>query len=95
MLNVTNKAVELLKAVKTAQGASENAGIRIRQGTPNASNNGQVSVGLAIAAEPVANDEAFEQDGLRIFVEDTLIEPLNGRTLDVRDASEGPELVLR
>jgi hypothetical protein len=33
--------------------------------------------------------------GLRIFVEDALIDPLDGRTLDVRDSEEGPEFVFR
>jgi iron-sulfur cluster assembly protein len=94
MLNVTNKAVELLKAVKMAQGASADAGIRIRQGDAG-QDHGAMAVGLAIATEPVPSDEAFEQDGLRIFIEETLIEPLDGRTLDVREAGEGPELVLR
>jgi Fe-S cluster assembly iron-binding protein IscA len=43
----------------------------------------------------VPSDESFEQDGLRFFVEDRLSEPLDGRTLDVRDENEGAKLVLR
>jgi Fe-S cluster assembly iron-binding protein IscA len=54
-----------------------------------------VAVGFAISEDPNPDDEEIEQEGLRIFVEDALIEPLDGRILDVREASEGPELVFR
>jgi Fe-S cluster assembly iron-binding protein IscA len=93
MLTVTKKAVELLKAAKTVEGAAEDAGIRIRRGV--AANESKISVGIAISDEPDPDDEEFEQDGLRIFVQDVLVEPLDGRTLDVREAAEGTELVFR
>jgi Fe-S cluster assembly iron-binding protein IscA len=93
MLTVTKKAVELLKATKTVEGAAEDAGIRIRRGV--AANESKISVGIAISDEPDPDDEEFEQDGLRIFVEDVLVEPLDGRTLDVRKAAEGTELGFR
>ena len=93
MLTVTKKTVELLKAAKTVEGAAEDAGIRIRRGV--AANESKISVGIAISDEPDPDDEEFEQDGLRIFVEDVLVEPLDGRTLDVREAAEGTELVFR
>ena len=93
MLTVTKKAVELLKAAKTVEGAAEDAGIRIRRDVM--ANESNVSVGFAISDEPDPDDEEFEQDGLRIFVEVVLIEPLDGRTLDVREATEGTEFVFR
>jgi Fe-S cluster assembly iron-binding protein IscA len=93
MLTVTKKAVELLKAAKTVEGAAEDAGIRILRGV--AANESKISIGIAISDEPDPDDEEFEQDGLRIFVEDVLVEPLDGRTLDVREAAEGTELVFR
>jgi len=52
--------------------------------------------GLSIECDdPEPDEEEFEQDGLRIFVEDVLIEPRDGRTLDVKHADGEPELVLR
>jgi Fe-S cluster assembly iron-binding protein IscA len=98
MRTVTKKAVELLKAAKTVEGAAEDLGIRIRRGVM--ANGSKVSVGSAISDEPDPDsdepdpdDEEFEQDRLRIFVEDVLVEPLTGRTLDVREATEGTEFV--
>jgi Fe-S cluster assembly iron-binding protein IscA len=94
MLTVTKKAAALLKAAKAAEGATRGAGIRLRRGAiPDDS--GDVAVGLAICDEPDPNDEEFEQEGLRIFLEEDLVEPLEGRTLDVIDANEGLKLVFR
>ena len=93
MLNVSKKAVTLLKAAKAEQGATDDAGIRIRKGVM--ADESGVSVRFAISDAPDPDDEEFEQDGLRIFVEDVLIEPLDGRTLDVREAGEKTEFVFR
>ncbi len=94
MLTVTKRAAALLKAVKSAEGATDDAGIRIRRGAMPDDNSGKLVIGFAISDGPGPGDEALEQDGLRIFVEDTLVEPLNDRTLDVREANEGPEFFL-
>ena len=88
MLTVTKEAAELLKVAKAAENASDDAGIRIRRGV--ISNDPElIAVGFAISADPSPDDEEFEQEGLRIFVEEALIELLDGRILDVREASEG------
>jgi hypothetical protein len=98
-----------LKAEKAAEGAADDAGIRILRGAmpdefrgampdefrgamPDESG---IAVEFTITDDPDPDDEEFEQEGLRIFVEDALVEPLDGRTLDVREADEGPELVWR
>ena len=92
MLTVTKKAAALLKASNAAEGASD-AAIRIRRGV--VADESRISVGFAISNEPDPDDEEFEQDGLRIFVEDTLVEPLDGLTLDVRIDDDGTEFVFR
>ena len=96
MLTVTKKAAALLKAAKAAEGATGGAGIRLRRGAI-ANDSGNLTVGFTISDEPAPDDEEFEQEGLRIFVEEALVEPLDGRTLDVQDANEdeGLELVFR
>ena len=96
MLTVSNKAVTLLKAAKMTEGAPAEAGVRIQRGAASEDREA-ITLSLAIQRNPAPSDESFEQDGLRIFVEDALVEPLEGRTLDVREDedSEGPALVLR
>jgi iron-sulfur cluster assembly protein len=94
MLTITRNAVTVLKAAKAANGTEDNAGIRIRRDVKS-DDSGMIAIGLAISDSPYPGDEEFEQDGLRIFVEEALIDPLDGRTLDVHQGGEGPELVLR
>ena len=93
MLKVTNKAVTVLKATaKSKEGVSENAGIRIRQDAVSPET-GAIRVGFDICDSPEAGDAESERNGLRIFVEDALREPLEGRTLDVRNEKAKPEFV--
>ncbi len=94
MLTVTKRAATLLKAAKLAEGAAEHAGIRIRRGLTT-SEPGKLAVGFAISPGPEPSDEQIEQDGLRIFVQDELVEVLDGRTLDIHDTAEEVELVFR
>jgi hypothetical protein len=76
------------------EGATRSAGIRLRRDAlPDKS--GKPRVGFTISEEPDPDDWEFEQEGLRIFVEDKPVQPLDGRTLDVRDANEGLQLVFR
>jgi Fe-S cluster assembly iron-binding protein IscA len=96
MLTVTNKGPPFLKIAKTAEGAPPGAGIRIRVGRPpKEPSEPFTEIGLAIADGPKSGDEEFEKDGLRIFVEDTLVEPLEDRTLDVQEGNDGMRLVFR
>jgi Fe-S cluster assembly iron-binding protein IscA len=96
MFSVTDEAVSVLKAAKKAEGAPLDAGIRIRPGGKSGDSNQPLTrIGFAISEDPYSGDEEFEQDGLRIFVEETLIEPLEDRTLDVEEADDGMRLVFR
>jgi iron-sulfur cluster assembly protein len=94
MLTVTKKAATLLKAAKAAEGAADNAGFRIQKNAEDAASE-RLLIGLAITERPEPDDEEFEQQGLRIFVQEELIEVLDDRTLDVRDGYQGPELIWR
>ena len=91
MLEVTDRAVSLLKAAATAAEGPPNAGIRIKRG-PNSAEH-RVGIGFSLAQEPEDGDVEMECDGLRIFVEDVLIGPLADKTLDVREDKKGPLLV--
>lgn len=91
MITITKTARVFLKVLKDAEGAAEDSGIRIQR---EADESG-VAVGFAVTDEPDLDDEEFEQDGLRIFVEEALVDSLDGRTLDVVDVNGEPELVWR
>ncbi len=96
MLHVTKEAAAVLVAAKAANGALPSAGIRIRRGADRSKpGNESLAIGFAISREPEPDDDEFEENGLRIFVEDALVEPLDGRTLDVTDVGDGPQLVFR
>jgi Fe-S cluster assembly iron-binding protein IscA len=93
MLKVTNRAISVLKATaKSKEGASEDAGIRIRRDAVSRED-GAILVGLDVCDTPEAGDAELEEDGLHIFVEDALREPLEGRTLDVQNEEEGPRFI--
>jgi Fe-S cluster assembly iron-binding protein IscA len=94
MIEVTNKAAAVLKAAKAVKGARKDAGIRIQRSALSEERNA-IAVGFVVSDEPQSGDDAFEQHGLRIFVEDALVQPLDGHTLDVDDGGEMPELVFR
>jgi Fe-S cluster assembly iron-binding protein IscA len=94
MLTISDKAVSVLKAAKLTEGAPADAGVRIQRAEV-ADDHGMIAVSLAIRNGPVSSDKSFEQDGQRIFIEDALVEPLDGRMLDVREDSDGTALVLR
>jgi len=95
MFTVTNEAASLLKAAKTAEGAARNAGIRLRIGIVPKDPSDPLKIGFAISDDPESGDQEFEQSGLRIFVENWLVEPLENRTLDVQEVDDGMRLVFR
>lgn len=96
MLMVTSTAAALLKGAKSEEGASPEAGIRLRRGIDVANFEKRViPIGFAISDSPEPGDQSFEQQGLLIFVESALIEPLDGRILDVRFEKSQTELFFR
>lgn len=96
MLMVTNTAAAVLKGAKREAGASPKAGIRLRRGIDVTEfENRVIPVGFAISDSPEPGDQALEQQGLLIFVESALIEPLDGRILDVRLEKNRTELFFR
>jgi hypothetical protein len=62
MLTVTKRAAVLLKAAKNAEGAANNAGIRILRNAQTAESE-KPTVGLAVADAPYPDDKEFEQQG--------------------------------
>ena len=61
MLTVTERAAVHLKAAKAAEGAPDDAGIRIRRGVT--ANESKISVGFAIGDKPDPDDEELSRKG--------------------------------
>jgi hypothetical protein len=96
MLIVTSTAAAILKGAKSEEGASEETGIRLRRGIDVMDFEDRViPIGFAISDSPEPGDQSFEQQGLLIFIESALIEPLDGRILDVRFEKNRTELFFR
>ena len=97
MLTVTKKAATVLKAVQAVEGAGRETGIRIRRSAIARDSGGRTqALSFAIVEQPSPGDQESEQNGLRIFVDEQLIEMLDGRTLDVSNEGEGrSKLVFR
>jgi hypothetical protein len=98
MLIVTSDAVTVFKATKASLEAQLEAGIRIlvshAPANHSSNGNGVRNLGFAIDDDPALDDEEFEQDGLRFFLEPDLADTLDGHILDVEDTPDGPSLVL-
>lgn len=91
MLEVTDSAVEIMKEARESVGAPEDAGARL---TNVATEQGD-TVRVEFADKPEQGDQVIEESGLRVFVSDDLIEPLNERTLDATVTPSGRKLALR
>jgi hypothetical protein len=95
MLTVSKKAAAVLKAAKAAQGAPPEAGVRIVKGAmPDDSGKSALAVGLASAKIRLRMTKSSNRMGCGSLSR-TPIEPLDGRTLDVSEGNNGPELTFR
>jgi Fe-S cluster assembly iron-binding protein IscA len=93
MLNVTDRAISLLKLATSSDGEPDGA-VRIERARPANDGGGSSGIGVCIVDEPEDGDVKLERKGLRIFIEESLVESLEDKTLDVRDGGkQGPLLV--
>ncbi len=92
MLQITPDAATFLSELRRGQDVPETYGLRV---FPEASEPGEVTIGLGFTESPAEGDQVTEQDGLRVFVAPELATPLEGAAIDVT-AEEGTErLVFR
>ena len=87
MLSVTKRARDELKRMLTGKVDNPQAGLRL-----TADDSGQL--GLIVDIE-TPDDQVVEHDGSKVLiVKNTLAADLEGITIDVKDTSEGPRLVI-
>lgn len=92
MLQITPDAATFLSELRQGQDVPETYGLRV---FAEASEPGEVTIGLGFTENPADGDQVTEQDGLRVFVAPELATPLEAAAIDVT-AEEGAErLVFR
>lgn len=92
MLQITHDAATFLTELRRGQSVPDDYGLRI---FAQASEPGEVTIGLGFTDTPVAGDEVSEQEGMRIFVSPELAAPLEDAAIDVTDGDGAARLVFR
>jgi iron-sulfur cluster assembly protein len=88
VLALTHNATDAIERILAAPGVPSGAGIRI---APGASGDGPAPASelqLSVAEEPAVGDEVIEEEGARVFVEDTVSEFLEDKRLDAEVIDE-------
>jgi len=87
MLRVTERAKQQLKQILAAKVDNPRAVLRLTASEPD-------KLGLGIDIE-MPGDQVVEYEGSKVLVvEQGLAASLEGRTLDVEDTADGPDLVV-
>jgi iron-sulfur cluster assembly protein len=81
MLAITENAADAIRGIVAAPEVPQGAGLRIAS-QPDASRPGTLEV--SVAAVPAENDQVLDQEGARVFVEETAAELLDDKLLDAQ-----------
>lgn len=90
MLTLTSDATDVIGRILEEPSVPDGAGIRIA--APAAATTGDAAAGseleVTVAEEPDAGDAVIEEEGARVFVEDTVAEFLADKELDAQVVDE-------
>jgi Fe-S cluster assembly iron-binding protein IscA len=92
VLEITHGAAALLTELRKGQEVPETYGLRV---FPEATEPGEVTIGLGFTEAPAAGDEVTEQDGMKVFVAKELASPLEDAAIDVAQENGASKLVFR
>ncbi|HSM37984.1 MAG TPA: hypothetical protein VK838_01540 [Candidatus Limnocylindrales bacterium] len=92
MLQMTDRAAELLRNLRSHAELPNEAGVRVFTETAET---GQPTVSLGFAPDPAPGDQVGDHDGLRLFVAPELAEPLAEAVMDVMPGDGESTLVFR
>lgn len=92
MLEITHGAAALLTELRKGQEVPDTYGLRV---FPEATQPGEVTIGLGFAETPAAGDQVTEQDGMKVFVAQELAAPLEDAAIDVAQENGASRLVFR
>jgi Fe-S cluster assembly iron-binding protein IscA len=79
MLELTDEAVDTIKAMVAAEGAGEGGGLRIAADTTEE----EVGLELSVEDAPTEGDEVVDRDGARVFLDAVAAEVLGEKQLSV------------
>lgn len=89
MLALTDNATDAIERILAAPGIPMGAGIRITPGPTSDDGGAPASeLQLSVAEEPADDDEVIEEQGARVFVEDTVSGYLDDKQLDAEVIDE-------
>ena len=92
MLQITHGAATLLSELRRGQDVPESAGLRV---FPDATEPGEITIGLGFTDDPIEGDQVTEQEGMRVFVAPELTAPLEDAAIDVSQENGSQRLVFR
>lgn len=88
MLAITDTATDAIERILAAPGVPVGAGIRIAPAPSPDGNAPAEELQLSVAEEPADGDEVIEEEGARVFVEDTVTGYLDDKQLDAQVIDE-------
>lgn len=96
MLQLTSHATEAIEHILEGPEMPQGAGIRIAPAPP-ATNSDSPSPGVlevTVASGPDTSDEVIDEEGARVFLEDTVAPFLDDKVLDAEVVDEGVRFTL-
>jgi len=92
MLQMTDRAADLLRDLRRNAKLPDEAGIRVFSETAES---GQPTLSLGFAPDPAPGDQVSDHGDMRLFVSQELAEPLADAVMDVVAENGEPQLIFR
>ncbi len=92
MLQMTDRAADLLRNLRDEAQLPESAGVRIYSETAAT---GEPTLSIGFTPEPMPADQIADHAGLRLFVAQEIAEPLAGAVMDVVADNGESQLIFR
>src|SRR5918992_5300905 len=92
MLQMTDRAADLLRNLRDEAQLPESAGVRIYSETASS---GEPTLSIGFTPDPMPADQVTDHAGLRLFVAPEIADPLAGAVMDVIADNGESQLVFR
>jgi len=92
MLQMTDRAADLLRNLRTEAKLPDGAGIRVFS---EAAESGQPTLSLGFTPAPAPGDQIAEHQGVKLFVAQELAEPLSEAVMDVTAENGESQIIFR